>query len=105
MHPHRMVDRGSAKHLWATTGVSTHRQEHETRQLPFMAGRWLLALFASGLGSSVRAPSRNLEISKSRARSILLLRPPPPLLFLGVSGGWWLVVVGGGGVWGCKERD
>jgi hypothetical protein len=34
MHPHRMDDRGSAKHLWATTGVSTHRQEHGTRQLP-----------------------------------------------------------------------
>jgi hypothetical protein len=36
MHPHRMDDRGSAKHLWATTGVSTHRQEHETRQLPLL---------------------------------------------------------------------
>ena len=34
MHPHMMDDRGSAKHLWATTGVSTHRQEHGTRQLP-----------------------------------------------------------------------
>jgi hypothetical protein len=35
MHPHRMDDRGSVKHLWATTGVSTHsRQEHGTRQLP-----------------------------------------------------------------------
>jgi hypothetical protein len=34
MHPHRMDDRGSVKRLWATTGVSTHRQEHGTRQLP-----------------------------------------------------------------------
>jgi hypothetical protein len=52
-----MDDRGSAKHLWTTTGVSTHRQGHGTRQLPFVAGRWLLALLASGLGSSVGAPS------------------------------------------------
>jgi hypothetical protein len=57
MHPHRVDDWGSAKHLWATTGVSTHMQEHGTRQLPFVAGRWLLALLASGIGSSVGAPS------------------------------------------------
>jgi hypothetical protein len=57
MHPHRMDVRGSVKHLWATTGVSTHRQEHGTRKLPFVAGRCLLAVLASGLGSSVGAPS------------------------------------------------
>jgi hypothetical protein len=34
MHPHRMGDRGRGKHLWATTGVSTRRQEHRARQLP-----------------------------------------------------------------------
>jgi hypothetical protein len=33
-HPSTWPVRGSAKHLWATTGVSTHRQEHGTRQLP-----------------------------------------------------------------------
>jgi hypothetical protein len=39
MHPHRMDDRGSVrsvKHLWAVGnhGCLTHRQKHETRQLP-----------------------------------------------------------------------
>jgi hypothetical protein len=75
MHPHRMDNRGSVKHLWAVGnhGCLTHRQEHGTRQLPLwlVAGRCLLALLASGLGSSVGAPSRNLDISKS----YILLRP------------------------------
>jgi hypothetical protein len=37
MHPHRAQGGwmtgavGSANHLWATTGVSTHKQEHGTR--------------------------------------------------------------------------
>jgi hypothetical protein len=63
MHPHRMDDRGSAKHLWATTGVSTHRQEHGTRDTPvaLVAGRCLLALLASGLGSSVGAPASTTD--------------------------------------------
>jgi hypothetical protein len=58
MHPHRMDDRGSAKHLWATTGVSTHRQPR-ARDTPvaLVAGCCLLVLLASGLGSSVGAPS------------------------------------------------
>jgi hypothetical protein len=50
--------------MWATTGVLTWQQitgksmtGHGTRQLPSGAGRWVLALFASGLGSSVGAPS------------------------------------------------
>jgi hypothetical protein len=33
-----------------------NRQEHGTRQLPSVATRWLLALFPSGLRSSVGAP-------------------------------------------------
>jgi hypothetical protein len=57
MHPHRMDDRGSAKQTpVGNHGCLTHRQEHGTRQLPFVAGRCLLALLASGLGSSVGAP-------------------------------------------------
>jgi hypothetical protein len=32
------MTRARAKHLWATTGISTHRQEHLARQLPL----WLV---------------------------------------------------------------
>jgi hypothetical protein len=63
MHPHRMDDRGSAKHLWATTGVPTHRQEHGTRQLPL----WRVAGSSRCLRLASAPPWERLpEISKSR---------------------------------------
>jgi hypothetical protein len=36
--------------------------------IALVAGRWLLALLASGLGPSVGAPTRNLEIAKNWER-------------------------------------
>jgi hypothetical protein len=62
-------DRGSAKHLAGgqlRAAVSTHRQTKAAQDttIALVAGRCLLALLASGLGSSVGAPSRNLDISK-----------------------------------------
>jgi hypothetical protein len=60
MHPHRMDDRGTCWGCRCACGqprVFQHnRQEHGTRQLPSVAGRWLLALLASDLGLSVGAP-------------------------------------------------
>jgi hypothetical protein len=69
MHPHRMDDRCSVKHLSvgnprvATTGVLTHRQEHETSQLPLRR-----AVGSSRCLCLASAPpwERLPEISKSR---------------------------------------
>jgi hypothetical protein len=71
MHPHRMDDRGSVN---KTPPVGNHgcfnaqtRERARDTPVALVAGRWLLTLLlASGLGSSVGAPSRNLEISNSR---------------------------------------
>jgi hypothetical protein len=63
MHSHRMDYRGSVKHLWATTGVSTHRQEHGTRQLPL----WRVVVSSRCLRLASAPPwERHPEISKSR---------------------------------------
>jgi hypothetical protein len=62
MHPHRMDDRGSAKHLGATKGVSTHIQEHGTRQLPL----WPVVVSSRCLRLASAPPWERLpEISKS----------------------------------------
>jgi hypothetical protein len=63
MHPHRMDDRGGVKHRWATTGVSTHRQEHGTRQLPL----WRVVVSSRYLRLASAPPWERLpETSKSR---------------------------------------
>jgi hypothetical protein len=56
-------DRGSVQSTYLSVG---NHGCFNTQPFVLVAGRWLLALLASGLGSSVGAPSRNLEISKSR---------------------------------------
>jgi hypothetical protein len=66
---------------------NTHARARDT-PIALVAGRCLLALLASGLGSSVGAPPRNLEISKSRlggsALSASLSAPRRPPNFLGL---------------------
>jgi hypothetical protein len=68
-----MTGWGSAKHLWATTGVSTHRQGCGTRQLPLW--RVVVSSRCSRLAS---APlwERLPEISKSRNLENLERRHP-----------------------------
>jgi hypothetical protein len=39
MHPHRMDDRGSAKHLWETTGVPTQQARARDAPVALGAGR------------------------------------------------------------------
>jgi hypothetical protein len=67
MHPRRMDDRAVQNTCGQPRVFNTQARARDT-PIAFVAGRCLLALLASGLGScgAVGAPSRNLEISKSR---------------------------------------
>jgi hypothetical protein len=59
MHPHRIDARCSAKHPSAVGNHGCFNTQTRPRDTPvaLVAGRWLLALLAPGLGSSVGVPS------------------------------------------------
>jgi hypothetical protein len=59
MHPHRMDDRGSAKHLWAAMGVSTPIALCGRSPTPRVARVWPRLLRGSAYQKS-----QNLKISR-----------------------------------------